>query len=118
MWIVTPIGFFNIIQYPEDRPKGLLTVKARSKEDLELFNKHLAGGLVEIEESLTADYRFRLKAHHIEVANAIGYMVRDIDYSKTKPAISAMFPERSGIYLDVWDILRAIQDEAQSSQGG
>lgn len=109
MWIVTPIGFFNIVQQDSDREKGLLTVKARSLEDIDNFNKRLEGGEVAIEESMTADYRYRLKAHHIEVANVIGYMVRDIDYGKTKPAISKNFPERAGIYLDVWDVLGIIQ---------
>lgn len=119
MWIVTKIGFFNIIQYDEDKSKQLLTVKARSREDLENFKKlsirlqdRLTGG---IEESNTADYRFRLKAPKVDVVNAIGLLVAEINYPKTKPAISAMFPERGGVYLDVWDILGALQDNEKST---
>jgi len=114
MWIVTRIGFFNIIQYPEDKTADLLTIKARSKEDLEnfknlsaTFRDKITGG---VEESSEADYRFRLKVTRREAAKAIASLVEEIDYAKTKPVISEDFPERTRIYFNVWDTLGQIQE--------
>lgn len=113
MWVITRIGFFNIIEQDDDREKGLLTVKARSREDLEKFKKlnhrlqdRLTGG---IEESNITDYRFRLKAIRNDVTVALSRLVDRIDYGKTKPAIMRDFPERSGIYYQVWEDLYEIQ---------
>lgn len=108
MWIITKIGFFNIIQYPEDKEAGLLTIKARSRKDLEKAQKYLPN-IGEIEESAEADYRFRLKSPKLAVAGMIGDLVEEIDYRLTKPAISERFPERSGIYFGVWNTLYEIQ---------
>lgn len=116
MWIITKIGFFNIVEQDGDRAKGLLTVKARSKEDLNFFNERLPDGLVNIEESLTADYRYRLKARKVDVINVVGFLVAEINYGKTKPAITNWFSERRELYLDVWDVLRAIQYDEEATQ--
>lgn len=113
MWLVTKIGFFNIIQYPEDKTEDLLTIKARSKEDLEnykefslLIHNPITGDIQECDE---ADYRFRLKVRRREAAPAIAKLVEEIDYRLTKPAITERFPKRSGIYLRVWEDLYEIQ---------
>lgn len=111
MWLVTKIGFFNIIQYPEDKEEDLLTVKARSREDLENFNGFLPPlGWGRIEESSEADYRFRMKLPRQDAAYVLGCLVDCIDYRLTKPAISEHFPERSRIYFNVWDTLYQIQE--------
>lgn len=117
MWIVTRIGFFNIIEQDDDREKGLLTVKARSREDLQRLKDHYVwtDGR-DIEESLVTDYRFRFKAPRKNVEEAIMQLVSEIDYGKTKPAISKDFPERSAIYLAVWDTLLEIQWNAKESK--
>jgi hypothetical protein len=110
MWIITRIGFFNIIQYDEDKAKDLLTVKARSREDLDNFkNLSIRTLITEIEESQVTDYQFRLKAPRDIVIQTVAKLVDDIDYGKTKPAISEKFPERAGIYFGVWDRLYEIQ---------
>ncbi len=109
MWVITKIGFFNIIQYDEDKERNFLTIKARSREDLERAQKYLPA-IGEIEESMEADYRFRLKAPKLAVSGMIGDLVEEIDYRLTKPTISAHYPERSGIYFGVWDRLYEIQE--------
>ena len=109
MWLVTKIGFFNIIQYDEDKERGLLTVKARSRVDLENL-KDFVPYSSNIEESDTADYRFRIKALRREIRAGFATLINEIDYPKTKPVISADFPERSRIYFGVWDTLCEIQD--------
>lgn len=108
MWIITKIGFFNIIEQDDDREKGLLTVKARSRGDLEKLRDYIPYTNA-IEESLLTDYQFRIKALKHQVRGGIACLINEIDYGKTKPAISKNFPERAGIYLDVWDTLNIIQ---------
>ena len=110
MWVITRIGFFNIIEQDDDREKGLLTVKARSREDLENFMKINKAIRTGIEESQVTDYRFRLKAWREDVVDVITVLVDKIDYGKTKPAIMKDFPERSGIYYQIWEDLYAIQE--------
>lgn len=118
MWLVTKIGFFNIIEQDDDRAKGLLTVKARSREDLQSLKDHYiwCEG-ADIEESAVTDYRFRFKAPRMNVKSGISKLVDEIDYSKTKPAISENFPERSGIYFQVWEGLYAIQELNAEKKG-
>lgn len=42
MWLMTPIGFFSIVEKPYDRHDGTLTVRARVEGDLvELKNRYL-----------------------------------------------------------------------------
>jgi len=111
MWLVTKIGFFNIIQYPEDKAKDLLTIKARSRDDLENFNEFLPSlGEGKIEESHEADYRFRIKLPRQDAIYVVHCLVEQIDYKLTKPAIAEKYPERSGIYFSVWDRLYEIQE--------
>lgn len=106
MWIVTQHGFFNIIEYPND--DGLLTIKARSRKDLEWVKSQIKTSA--IEESDKADYRFRVKAPFVAVSQLIHTICANINYSKTKDALFKANPKRSEIYFCVWDILSAIQD--------
>jgi hypothetical protein len=114
MWIVTKIGFFNIIQQDSDENDEILTIKARSRADLEYVMGRIPVISNAIEESDKADYRFRIKAYRADVMKLIGHLVSEIDYGKTKPAITEKFPERAGTYLNVWDDLYAIQETHRS----
>jgi hypothetical protein len=111
MWLVTQHGFFNIIQYEEDKPKDILTIKARRWTDLKRLKEdyHLKGT---IEISDAADYRYRLKVIRPTVGMIVQSMVHQIDYPKFKSRIIAL-PEqrdRHGIYLRVWEQLFDLQD--------
>lgn len=108
MWLVTKIGFFNIIEQDDDAEKGLLTVKARARKDLQLLGNFLLFQ-TPIEESIQTDYRFRQKANKHYVANGIQQLVKEIDYPKTKPELAKLNPDRSDIYLQVWEDLYEIQ---------
>lgn len=108
MWIVSPLGFYNIIRQDDDEEKGLLTIKARHRDDLLVVQRHITTS--EIEESNKTDYRFRVKARADRVSSFIAMMVDAIDYPKTKPKLAEKYPERSSIYFRVWDDLYAIQE--------
>lgn len=116
MWIICDAGFFNIICQDDDDEKGLLTVKARSREDLQEFQIWFGIGWpeIEIEESPITDYRFRLKAPRFLVKDVIKRMTDKIDYPKTKPKLAERHPERGEIYLNVWGDLLRIQHESKA----
>lgn len=108
MWIVSEQGFYNIVCQDGDEEKGLLTIKARSHDDLVRVQKAITTS--EIETSDAADYRFRVKARADRVASFACMLVDHIDYPKTKPKLAERHPERSAIYFRVWDDLGAIQE--------
>jgi len=88
--------------------KGLLTIKARNRDDLNWIRGEIDTS--EIEESETADYRFRVKADRLNVINLTTTILYQINYPKTKPKLAERHPERNGIYFRVWDDLCAIQE--------
>lgn len=108
MWIVSQRGFYNIVCQDGDEEKGLLTIKARCRNDLLAVQQLITTR--EIEESNTADYRFRVKARAHRVASYVAMMVDNIDYPKTKPKLATYHSQRSGIYFSVWEDLYQIQE--------
>src|SRR5688572_22115087 len=78
MWIVCDAGFFNIVCQDDDEKKGLLTIKSRSRKDLERLEEYIPF-IFAIEESDKTDYRFRRKARSDLVSNGIKQLVFDID---------------------------------------
>ena len=39
MWLITPIGFFSIVQKPDHRQSDTLTVRARVARDLDTLQE-------------------------------------------------------------------------------
>ncbi|MHB2165616.1 NUDIX hydrolase [Alsobacter sp. R-9] len=118
MWLITDIGFFSIVQKPGDGPKGLLTVRARVRSDLEaLVAKHLPA-VGPIEESTNTDYRFRVKARQADVAAAMARLAAAIEYSNFKDRVAkTQGPARAGVYHGVWDLLYTLQSKGAASGG-
>jgi len=103
MWLVTQHGFFNVIQYPEDRKKDLLTIKARRESDLIQLKKLTPLGKIEFSDK--ADYKYRAKEKRSDVQAGMVEMIGKIDYDKTKSRLNKVHPDRSDIYLSTWGIL-------------
>jgi hypothetical protein len=110
MWLITTFGFFSIVEKPEDRGTGHLTVRARVREDLEqLKAKHLPE-LGAISESRHSDYRFRARATREAVARAMAQVAREIDYDNFKDAVaSRQGYDRAKAYGRVWTELYRLQ---------
>lgn len=116
MWIICDVGFFNVVCQDGDAENGLLTVKARSRNDLKALEDFIPFDRP-IEESDEADYRYRRKAKKHDVIGGFQTIMREIDYPKTKPKLMERHPDRQLIYFRVWDELYTIQviDEAKKS---
>ena len=110
MWLITPTGFFSIVQKPTDVAANTLTVRARVRQDLETLRAQFLPGLGEIQESRNNDYRFRAVAPRAEVAAAMAQMVNTLDYSNVKSQVAKVQgAARAHLYHDVWDVLYRLQ---------
>ena len=116
MLIATPIGFFSVVQKPFE-PNGVLTVRARAKEDLEnLRDNYLGHNMSQITTDERADYHHRATTTTEAWGVALTSMARHIDYSNFKNAVKAeQGSERAGIYGRVWSELYQIQKPSPST---
>jgi 8-oxo-dGTP pyrophosphatase MutT (NUDIX family) len=112
MWLITPIGFFSIVQKPGDVAADTLTIRSRVRSDLEALRQHHLPHLGAITESKTHDYRFRAVAPRAEVAQAMAEMVKQLNYSNFKSHVAkTQGNPRSHLYHKVWDLLCDLQTE-------
>lgn len=110
MWLITPIGFFSIVQKPGDKQTDTLTVRSRVRSDLAALKQHYLPGLGAIQESLDTDYRYRAVAPRAEVSAAMSRMVDGLDYSNFKVEVAKkQGHKRASLYHQVWDVLYKLQ---------
>lgn len=114
MWLITPVGFFSIVQKPSDVATDTLTVRSRVRGDLEALREQFLPSLGDIQESNVNDYRFRAVARRSEVAAAMASLVNQLNYSNFKDQVAKVQgPARAHLYHDVWDVLYRLQTQPQ-----
>ena len=117
MWLITPIGFFSIVEKPADRGAGTLTIRARVRGDLEALREGFLANLGAIQESTDTDYRFRATAPRADVAAAMAALVNDLHYSNFKTQVAkTQGLERAHLYHLVWDALYRLQTKQSSTK--
>jgi 8-oxo-dGTP pyrophosphatase MutT (NUDIX family) len=113
MWIITPLGFFSIVQKPTDLSADTLTVRARVRSDLDALRAAVLPGLGKITESKSTDYRFRATAPRSMVEAAMVKLTQQLDYSNFKNQVAKVQgSKRANLYHDVWDVLMRMQGDA------
>lgn len=114
MWLITKIGFFSVVQKPDDVEAGTLTVRARVKYDLQRLGTYV-DFVTPISTSLNTDYRYRVKVKREQLADAMVKLVYDIDYDNFKDVVKEeQGRQRAYVYSDVWEALYPMtQHEAQ-----
>ena len=112
MWLITPVGFFSVVQKASDVAADTLTVRARVRGDLEALREQYLPNLGEVQESKANDYRFRAVAPRADVAAAMANMVNHLQYSNFKNQVAKLQGSaRAHLYHDVWDVLYRLQAE-------
>ena len=112
MWLITPIGFFSVVQKPADKKTGVLTIRARVRGDLDKLREKYLPSLGPIEDSVGTDYRYRANAPQAETSTAVARMIADIDYSNFKNEVAkSQGHNRSDVYHDVWTVLNRLQTD-------
>lgn len=105
MWIITTIGFFSVVQKPDDVETNTLTVRARVKYDLQRLSAYV-DFVSPITTDKGTDYRYRAKVLRHQFADAMIKLVYDIDYDNFKDAVTqAQGYRRAHVYGDVWAAL-------------
>lgn len=110
MWIFTPEGFFSVVQKPQDRKKGTLTVRTRNRQDMNaLVANHFPDAKPwEVKHS---DYEWRIRVKKAAWAQAVSRMAMDIDYANFKDEVTRRQGwDRHDVYLRVWQALLSISD--------
>lgn len=116
MWILSPLGFFSIVEKPNDRTSGTLTIRARVRADLERLKEQKLPGMGPIMEHAGTDYRYRAQAPRGDIAMALGNLVMKLDYANFKNEVAKrQGKQRASAYGKVWDVLYSLQDEAVKS---
>ena len=113
MWLITPTGFFSIVQKQGDISAGTLTVRARVRSDLVALKEEFLPSLGSITASTNTDYRYRATAPKADVAAAMAKIVEALDYDNFKNAVAKrQGQKRAKLYHDVWDVLYTMQGDA------
>ena len=116
MWMITTFGFFSIVEKPGDRAAGLLTIRARVREDLENLRGEALPALGEILEHAGTDYPYRAQAPKADVAAAFVKLALSIDYSNFKSAVAKrQGAKREAIYHEVWHALFPLQGKPSTT---
>jgi hypothetical protein len=109
MWLISSIGFFSIVRKPGD---DQLTVRSRTKGDLETLGRTYLAGLGPIVEGTGTDYRFRARVAPGELATAVRQMVEDIDYPNLKDEVARrQGTRRAHLYGEIWSLLSQLAQE-------
>lgn len=118
MWLITPIGFFSIVQKANDAIADTLTVRARVRGDLEALRDKYVPELGEIVEGGGTDYPFRAVAPRASLSAALAAIVADLNYDNFKGEVARrQGATRAHTYRDIWQALRGLESKTKSAAG-
>jgi len=107
MWILTPFGFFSVVQKEGD---DNLSVRARVHSDLQNLIQQYLPKPQPIQTGGHTDYPYRIFVSHTEWAQALTKIANDIDFPNFKRKVkSQQGPIRSKIYGNVWHELYKLE---------
>jgi len=114
MWLITPFGFFSVVQKPHDAAGKNLTLRARVAGDLAALRDTYLPELGKVSSSSHNDYRYRATAPKKAVQRAMAEMVGDIHYDNFKSEVAQrQGVSRAHLYHDVWQALYDLQEDIQ-----
>jgi len=106
MWLLTPIGFFSIVQKRDDATANTLTIRARAKGDLDALRLHYLPSLGPVIANAGTDYRYRAQAPRTDIAQVMSKLITDIRYDNFKNEVCRrQGNKRAHTYHKVWDAL-------------
>lgn len=112
MWIMTTVGFFSIVRKPSD-DADTLTVRSRVRDDLKQLRKAYLPNLSLIAENTGSDYPYRAQVDRSELANALGRMILDLNYSNFKDEVYRQQGlKRAKAYGLVWEVLYDLENHS------
>jgi hypothetical protein len=110
MWLLTPFGFFSIVEKPDDRGTGMVTVRARVRGDIEALRARYLPEMSEIEGTPDRDYAWRGRVSREDLGHGLARIAQDITYANFETEVAQrMGYARELIYHDVYETLAALQ---------
>ncbi len=115
MWLFTKQGFFSAVQH-KDEP-DMIIVRARLKQDAERLAEFVSVTCScdqpAVEQTVAADYLFRLTLPWVQWRDVLAELAMQIDYPNFKDAVHALPDDhdRTWAYLMVWQIMHDLQEE-------
>lgn len=117
MRLITPTGFFSIVQKSADTNSDTLTVRSRVRADLERLREQYLPSLGPIQDGGGTDYKFRAQTPRAEVAAAMARLAEALDDSNFKTEVGMQQGhERAQLCGEVWDVLYALQTDARLAE--
>ncbi|NYT58225.1 NUDIX hydrolase [Alcaligenaceae bacterium] len=119
MWLLTPAGFFSIVQKPSDVAAGTLTVRARVAGDLDNLRNGVLPTLTRTVAGKGTDYAYRATAPREDIVKALGELALQTTYSNFKDEVAKpQGKARAALYHDVWDVLYRLQSAPKAMVAG
>jgi hypothetical protein len=148
MWLMTNEGFYSIVEKPWDQEDFTLTIRARRRDDIEVFLKmareiitsdyhkdldiiplarpthavedeEYVEGSEYIEHDLKSDYAWRIRLKRELVAVVLCRFVGRIHYDNFKNSVSAAGKhEHASCYSKVWSAMMGLQYKVRSWGAG
>ena len=106
MWLLTPDGFYSIVQKPGEAE---LCIRARDAGDLDRLRVRYLPTLTETLETRGGDYRYRAWVEREALSEGLAAIARDLDYSNFKNEVAKLDPDRAHTYGHVWAVLGELQ---------
>lgn len=101
MWLMTKYGFYSIVQ----KQPGEYHVRSRDRKDIENLVTRLLLAKVQIIESKSSDYAFRIIVKKEDVEAILKFLGETIDYDNFKDKIDQTPDQKHKPYHEVWGIL-------------
>jgi hypothetical protein len=101
MWLMTKYGFYSIVQ----KQPGEYHVRSRDRKDIENLMTRLPLDQVQIIESKSSDYAFRIIVKKEDVESILKFLGETIDYDNFKDKIDQTPDQNHKPYHEVWGIL-------------
>ena len=112
MWLITPEGFFSVVEKVADKARGTLTIRARVSSDLEALRRGSLPELGATTKGEGTDYRYRATAPRAAIAKALAKMVEGLQYGNFKNEVAKRQGHaRAELYHEVWDVLYRMQTD-------
>ena len=108
MWLFTTIGFFSVVQKPN---QANLTVRAHVAADLDRLRELYLPELGPTEPE-TVDYPYRASVEREAIARCMSNLVNDINYSDFQTEVVRLMGfSREHVYSAVWDELHQLEED-------
>jgi hypothetical protein len=112
MWIFTPDGFYSVVEKPEDRDAGMLTVRSRVLADLDALREKFMPELGPTISGAGTDYLYRAKIAKGAFSEGMKRISESVDYDNFKHAVGTRQGYgRARVYADVWRDLLRLEDQ-------